>query len=132
MLIVFSYNPLQIAHRKLMIFFCLLNSTRSAYLWTLRMEGVTFMKCVFKGSRREELSSRLVSKVLRVLLHLNPGDPFTSLPSAAQTQRATLALLTRGHEKETTQQKWLEVGLGSEVLWKEGRWESEDLDTVFH
>lgn len=34
-----------------MVLSCLLNSTRCVHLWTLGMEGVTFKKCVFKGSR---------------------------------------------------------------------------------
>lgn len=33
--------------------------------------------------------------------HLDPGDPFTSLPSAAKIQRAEIPLLTQGHERKS-------------------------------
>lgn len=48
---LFSYHRLQTVHMKLRILSCLLNSTRFVHLWTVGMEGVTFKKCVFKGSR---------------------------------------------------------------------------------
>lgn len=46
-----SLCSLQTAHVKLTILSCLLSSTRFVHLWTLGIEGVTFKKCVFKGSR---------------------------------------------------------------------------------
>lgn len=49
---LFSYYALQTAHVKLMILLCLIKSARLAHLWTLEMEGVTFKKSVFKGSRK--------------------------------------------------------------------------------
>lgn len=89
----------------------------------------SFQEVCFQRQREEKgRAAAWCAKRSEFRCHLDPGDPFTPLPSAAITQRAALPLLTACHEKETMQPKWGEVRPGREVLWKKASQESEDLD----
>lgn len=88
----FSHYALQTARMKLMIFLCLIKSTRYATFEHLKQMEFLSRSVFSKAAGREGLSSSLVSKTFRVPLSSRPWWPLHSTSLSCNNTESSLTL----------------------------------------